>query len=135
LRQINDGKQNKMKKRSVFNSDRRCDSGPLELGEELMIIVGGGRGTPAWATVGEKFMSKKVIGIAVGTILLALSCSVQAQRPGEIPRVGILFMGGRDQPHLEAFKQGLRELGYSEGKNIILEYRYAGADITAGGSG
>src|ERR671925_2333062 len=43
----------------------------------------------------------------------------------KIPRVGILFMGGRDQPHLEAFKQGLREHGYTEGKNIILEYRYA----------
>jgi len=34
-------------------------------------------------------------------------------------------MGGRDQPHLETFKQGLRDLGYSEGKNINLEYRYA----------
>jgi hypothetical protein len=34
-------------------------------------------------------------------------------------------MGGRDQPHLESFKQGLREHGYSEGKNIVLEYRYA----------
>src|ERR671925_2186923 len=43
----------------------------------------------------------------------------------KIPRVGILFMGGRDQPHLESFKQGLREHGYSEGKNIVLEYRYA----------
>ena len=34
-------------------------------------------------------------------------------------------MGGRDQPHLDSFKQGLREHGYSEGTNIILEYRYA----------
>ena len=42
-----------------------------------------------------------------------------------IPRVGILFIGGRDQPHLESFNQGLRERGYMEGKNIILVYRYA----------
>jgi putative ABC transport system substrate-binding protein len=48
-----------------------------------------------------------------------------AQQQAKIPRVGILFMGGRDQPHLEALKQGLREHGYSEGKNLILEYRYA----------
>ncbi len=34
-------------------------------------------------------------------------------------------MGGRDQPHLEAFKQGLKEHGYREGQNIVLEYRYA----------
>ncbi|MGZ9272182.1 MAG: ABC transporter substrate-binding protein [Candidatus Binatia bacterium] len=42
-----------------------------------------------------------------------------------IHRVGILFIGGRDQPHLQSFKQGLRERGYTEGKNIILVYRYA----------
>ena len=56
-------------------------------------------------------------------LLLALSLPVQAQ--SKIPRVGIIFIGGRDQPHLEAFKQGLRERGYVEGKNIVLEYRYA----------
>ena len=58
-------------------------------------------------------------------LLLALSFPAQAQQSAKIPRVGILFIGGRDQPHLEAFKQGLRERGYMEGKNIVLEYRYA----------
>ena len=48
-----------------------------------------------------------------------------AQAQSKIPRVGILFMGGRDQPHLQEFKEGLREHGYTEGKNILLEYRYA----------
>ena len=48
-----------------------------------------------------------------------------AQQVAKLPRVGILFIGGRDQPHLESFKQGLRERGYMEGKNIILVYRYA----------
>jgi len=40
-------------------------------------------------------------------------------------RVGVLFIGGKDQPHLESFKQGLRERGYTEGKNLTLVYRYA----------
>ena len=56
-------------------------------------------------------------------MLFALGSYAQAQ--SKSPRVGILFMGGRDQPHLDSFKQGLREHGYSEGTNIILEYRYA----------
>jgi len=37
----------------------------------------------------------------------------------------MLFIGGRDQPHLTSFKQGLRDRGYVEGKNIVLKYRYA----------
>lgn len=53
----------------------------------------------------------------------------QAQQPKKVPRIGILFIGGRDQPHLEAFKQGLRERGYSEGKNIVLDYRYAEGEV------
>ena len=66
-----------------------------------------------------------VPSILVVVVLLAVAVIAEAQQPAKIPRVGILFMGGRDQPHLEAFKQGLRDLGYSEGKNINLEYRYA----------
>jgi putative ABC transport system substrate-binding protein len=71
----------------------------------------------------EKTMSNKVSCLALGALLFGLCSHAQAQP--KIPRVGILFMGGRDQPHLEAFKQGLREHGYSEGKDIVLEYRYA----------
>jgi putative tryptophan/tyrosine transport system substrate-binding protein len=63
--------------------------------------------------------------ILVAMILLALAVKAEAQQTGKIPRVGILFIGSRDQPHLEAFKQGLRERGYTEGKNIVLDYRYA----------
>src|SRR4030095_15566802 len=68
-------------------------------------------------------MNGKVFAWLLATVLLTTASLSQAQ--SRIPRVGILFMGGRDQPHLEAFKQGLREHGYSEGKNIIMEYRYA----------
>ncbi|HEX4991471.1 MAG TPA: ABC transporter substrate-binding protein [Candidatus Binatia bacterium] len=63
--------------------------------------------------------------IAIAVALMVGAALASAQQPQNIPRVGILFIGGRDQPHLEAFKQGLRERGYVEGKNIALEYRYA----------
>jgi putative ABC transport system substrate-binding protein len=62
-------------------------------------------------------------------LLFALCLPAQAQQSGKIFRVGILFIGGRDQPHLEAFKQGLRERGYTEGKNILLDYRYAEGNV------
>jgi putative tryptophan/tyrosine transport system substrate-binding protein len=66
---------------------------------------------------------------ALGAMLLALNFPAEAQQSTKIPRVGILFIGGRDQPHLESFKQGLRERGYTEGKNIILDYRYAEGNL------
>jgi putative tryptophan/tyrosine transport system substrate-binding protein len=63
--------------------------------------------------------------VALAALVLCVTPRAEAQQPTKIPRVGILFIGGRDQPHLEAFKQGLRERGYTEGKNIVLNYRYA----------
>jgi len=66
----------------------------------------------------------KWVGLVALLVTFAI-CGARAQAQSRIPRVGVLFMGDRNQPHLEEFKQGLREHGYSEGKNIILEYRYA----------
>jgi putative ABC transport system substrate-binding protein len=71
----------------------------------------------------------KIIGFAVCTLLFALCLPAQAQQSGKIPRVGVLFIGGRNQPHLESFKQGLKERGYTEGKNILLDYRYAEGNV------
>jgi ABC-type uncharacterized transport system substrate-binding protein len=68
-------------------------------------------------------MERKITGFALVASLLALSCP--AETGEQIPRIGILFVGGRNQPHLESFKQGLKERGYTEGKNIFLDYRYA----------
>jgi putative tryptophan/tyrosine transport system substrate-binding protein len=66
----------------------------------------------------------KAILLLIGFIVASVHFA-QAQQPKKVPRIGILFIGSRNQPHLEAFKHGLRERGYTEGKNILLEYRYA----------
>src|SRR5512134_3682442 len=66
----------------------------------------------------------KHTGLVTLFVLLLLSAA-QAQQVAKMPRVGFLFIGSKDQPHLESFRQGLRELGYVEGKNIVIENRYA----------
>ena len=53
--------------------------------------------------------------------LLAGPLSVEAQQPGKVYRIGYLS----SQYYQEAFRQGLRELGYIEGKNIVIEWRFA----------
>ena len=58
----------------------------------------------------------------------ALCCvDSQAQQPARIPRIGILIPSSASflSARVEAFRQRLRELGYVEGKNIVIEYRYA----------
>jgi ABC-type uncharacterized transport system substrate-binding protein len=64
-------------------------------------------------------------GVVIGIVLLLVCSWSEAEQSGKIPRIGILFIGSRNQPNLEPFKQGLREHGYIEGKNIVIEYRYA----------
>jgi putative tryptophan/tyrosine transport system substrate-binding protein len=67
----------------------------------------------------------------VGALFLVLCVAAQAQQGGTIPRIGYLASGGDiNKPGLivEAFRRGLRDLGYIEGKNIIVEYRYPGTD-------
>ena len=49
----------------------------------------------------------------------------QAQSVAKIPRIGILTNASAPNPALEAFRQGLRDLGYVEGQSIVLEYRFA----------
>jgi putative ABC transport system substrate-binding protein len=69
-------------------------------------------------------MGKKVIRLALGAVLLALSFPAEAQQPKKVPRIGILRPTSPPDP-LIPFLQGLRDLGYVEGKNIHIEYRYA----------
>ena len=71
-------------------------------------------------------MRKNVIRLALCAILFALCSSAQAQQP-KVPQIGLLFSSSPSAQlaRIEAFRQGLREIGYVEGKNIVIELRSA----------
>ena len=60
-----------------------------------------------------------------GAMLFALSFPVEAQQAGKMPRIGVLSRRASPNVTDEAFRQGLRDLGWIEGQNIIIEYRWA----------
>jgi putative ABC transport system substrate-binding protein len=72
-------------------------------------------------------MSKKAICLALTAALFALCFSAEAQQPTKIPRIGYLnaVSPSTGSDRIEALREGLRELGYVEGKNILIESRYA----------
>ena len=76
-------------------------------------------------------MKANVFGLVVCALLFALCHSAEAQQPKKIPRIGYLASGGDiNNPGsiVAAFRSGLQDLGYIEGKNIFVEYRYPAAD-------
>src|SRR5215475_14213674 len=72
-------------------------------------------------------MKAKILVYALPALILATIHLAEAQQPKKIPRIGYLGANPRSTSpaRIDAFRQGLRELGYTEGKNIIIEYRYA----------
>jgi len=72
-------------------------------------------------------MKTRFLSILFVTVLLVVADIAEAQQPKKIPRIG--YLAGASHAaiafRLEAFRQGLRELGYLEGKNIGIEYRYS----------
>jgi len=65
------------------------------------------------------------LSILLAVMLLAVGVTAEAQQPAKIPGIGFLTGGGHDSARNEVFRQGLRELGYIEGKNIVIEWRAA----------
>ena len=74
-------------------------------------------------------MTKNILIWLVAIFFLSNPSVETAQQLGKIPRIGVLTGGTMSAtpsgPNIEAFRQGLRDLGYIEGKNIIIEYRGA----------
>src|SRR5439155_17770028 len=77
------------------------------------------RATGGWSVSGGTF--------ALGLLLCALCLPVAAQEPKKVPRIGFLSGGSPSSfsRFTEAFREGLRELGYVEEKNIAIEYKWA----------
>src|SRR5215510_6123441 len=68
-------------------------------------------------------MTKKLLIRLLTTVFVATVSLAEAQQPAKIPTIGFMRGGSPTDPEVEAFRQGLRELGYVEGKNIIIDFR------------
>src|SRR5262245_63862022 len=68
-----------------------------------------------------------VPSILIAVVLLAVAVIAEAQQPKKVPLIGYLSYGSEeiDKSLVAALQQGLRELGYLEGRNIVIEQRYA----------
>jgi len=71
-------------------------------------------------------MNKKLVGPALCAMLFAVCLPVQAQQTTKIPVIGNLGASSSvDNDRKDGFRQGMRELGYVEGKNVVIEFRHA----------
>jgi putative tryptophan/tyrosine transport system substrate-binding protein len=75
-------------------------------------------------------MDRRAFIVAVSGGLLGAPLAAEAQQTGKVPRIGFLFSGASGPAReVDTFRQGLRDLGYIEGQNIAIEYRFAGGQV------
>jgi putative ABC transport system substrate-binding protein len=84
-------------------------------------------GNPKSAIQNPKWLGRSIIAF----MLVMVGSLAQAQQQRKIPRIGLLVPDSQSASSIrtEAFRQGLRELGYVEGQNIVVEYRFADGKI------
>jgi putative tryptophan/tyrosine transport system substrate-binding protein len=77
--------------------------------------------------VGGAYMDRRRFISAVTLSLLTAPLAAQAQQAGKVRRIGYIDQGSaaRNRPYFEAFRQGLRDLGWVEGQNVAIEVRFA----------
>ena len=75
----------------------------------------------------DKSKNGAILRFVVCGWLLTLSVQADGQQINKIPKIGVLASASASSStsNINAFRQGLRELGYTEGKNILIEYRHA----------
>jgi putative ABC transport system substrate-binding protein len=73
----------------------------------------------------EDRMNQKIFVLALGAMLLALCSFANAQQQKKIPRIGYLGLDLTIDSRLDAFRDGLRQLGHAEGKDIVIDSRTA----------
>ena len=78
---------------------------------------------------------RDVIALVAGAVI-AWPLAARAQQPGKLPLIGVLVSASPPHPFADAFGRGLRALGYSEGQNIRVDFRYSEgrSDRTAEGT-
>jgi putative tryptophan/tyrosine transport system substrate-binding protein len=69
-------------------------------------------------------MRKNIFGVTLCAMLFGLGFCAHAQHPAKVPRIGFLANTKLENPSIEPFRRGLQALGYIEGRNIRVEYRY-----------
>jgi putative ABC transport system substrate-binding protein len=73
-------------------------------------------------------VTRKLTRLVLAVVISAVGWSAEAQQPNKVPRIGYLATVSpvANAVRIEAFRQGMREHGYVEGKNIVIEWQFAG---------
>src|SRR5438132_6753149 len=103
-----------------------------KVGQEKRLSKKKGSGHRQGTAVNRASMAgKTIIVIWLFALALAPFGLAEAQQPGKIPRIGYLSAPSRSAQSArhESFRQGLRELGYVEGKTIVIEWRFADGQL------
>jgi putative tryptophan/tyrosine transport system substrate-binding protein len=80
--------------------------------------------------ISQRRVGAVLLGLLTGLLAASAACVAEAQPPRTVPRIGVLwaYSPAVASPLAEALRQGLRELGYTEGQNLVLEERWAGRE-------
>jgi ABC-type uncharacterized transport system substrate-binding protein len=91
----------------------------------------GPRGDLSRSKVSSLIAQRSLLTLALSALLFALCLPAEAQQPTKVPRIGYLnaVSPASVSDRIASFRQGLRELGYVEGKNIVIESRYADGNL------